>query len=218
MFIGRRVRFLKGPSNGRSWVDRDQYRTYNATIAVQANKAQGRWEKAMLKAVAVLIPSLLSAVMLCGVEEKADSHPTRFSMAWENNGSWEDEPEFSDKGLDDPSREVEAFAKKGVKIEPIRRFTPRKTYGDEYRFKDGHFDIDLKKQTGEKAARIVAEAMGTRLLGPDRKCWRITAERHTRFGWYAYIDWGSAEEKYAGHVLRLMVDLDRHIIWWMKCD
>ena len=48
--------------------------------------------------------------------------------------------------------------------------------------------------------------------------YRVKLVQDCRFGYYAYIDWGVPEEKYTGHYVKLMIDLDKQIVWWCKCS
>jgi len=59
--------------------------------------------------------------------------------------------------------------------------------------------VDIRNETGESAATLVAAEVTHRVFGGGRARYRTVAIRHTRFGYYVNIDWGVAEEDYTGH-------------------
>ncbi|HUT29477.1 MAG TPA: hypothetical protein VMX13_06775 [Sedimentisphaerales bacterium] len=147
--------------------------------------------------------ALWLALLCCGCHGPAEqSSGGLFTMSWENAFSWDDAPDFGSERLD---KETSRFSK-------VQAAGSLQHY-----FPDGRISVELGQSRGEAAAARIAEAVGRQIF-KDEKMYRMKLVQRCRFGYYAYIDWGVREEKYTGHYVKLMVDLDKQIIWWIMCS
>jgi hypothetical protein len=158
-------------------------------------------------ALCVVLLCLLSCAKFrdSPVKSISKAELTKFRVTWDR------EPSFKAKatlGHSTPER----IKNTGQSSLPI----PEK-WGDRYYFPEGSIQVDLHGSSGLNAARLVANEMRKVACGIEPES-RITIIQPTRFGYYVYVDWGGDEEHYTGHVVEMVIDLDRKIIWWWKCD
>ena len=132
---------------------------------------------------------------------------TRFWITWENAPSFDDGPSLDDHELD-------AWC---LKEYGYPRFSPEHLASGGSYFPSGTFRVDLDRLQGIEAARRVGEAVARKVVGGPPYS-RVKATQPTRFGYYVRVDWGYGEENFTGHVVELVVELDRRIIWWYRCE
>jgi hypothetical protein len=143
-------------------------------------------------------------LLICGYgcnNSKIESASQSFVIAWENCDSFDDAPSFSNKSLD---RQTSRFSE------------PEKPFGYRY-FPDGRITINLQDAKGQMAAEKVANAVAEQIF-KDKTVYNLAPPGITRFGYFVHADWGTKEEDYTGHVLEMMIDLDKRMIWYWKCD
>jgi hypothetical protein len=125
-----------------------------------------------------------------------------FTITWENMPSFRDAPQFSDTAID--------------KAGP--RFAIPKDPGDPWYFKAGKFETRLPAGSPpDVQVRRIAEGVADSVF-KDKRSHTIDLVHKTRFGHYVHVSWGAPEENYRGHDLNVMVNLEKKVIWWNKCD
>lgn len=132
---------------------------------------------------------------------KTNTSSRSFVITRENADSFDDAPAFVDRLLD---QQTSRFSE------------PERPYQCRY-FADGKITVNTQGTKGEKAAKRVADTVAKQIF-KDETVYSLTHPIATRFGYYIHADWGSREEGYTGHILKMMIDLDRRIIWYYKCD
>ncbi|MEN8123250.1 MAG: hypothetical protein ABFS35_23135 [Bacteroidota bacterium] len=121
-----------------------------------------------------------------------------FIITWENVSSFQDSPTFDDKKLDATEQ----------------RFLIPDNPGDPWIFPEGKIDVIVNIERIEDSIRSISEQVAQKIL-PNN--YTVHNPIKTRFGYFVDIEWGSPEENYSGHVLWLMINTDKHTIWWCKC-